>query len=170
MPRDSRTISRPARPALPEADLNFAPRFRPFYAQEISGYERELDKLVLPGEFRALTEQPHLLHFLRRRGGRHENSPLHLHFAARVCYALRVVARACTHDPAREGFGCEACHFVIGSADFVRADSLQIFAFEVNIRPVLFRKMCIKKYRCVVNHPAQAFGSEEYVIESRNGM
>lgn len=60
MPRDSRTISRPARPALPEADLNFAPRFRPFYAQEISGYERELDKLVLPGEFRALTEQPHL--------------------------------------------------------------------------------------------------------------
>ena len=60
----------PARPAGPEADLNFAPRFRPFYAQEVAGYERELDKLVLPGEFRALTEHPRLqLQACRLRAG-----------------------------------------------------------------------------------------------------
>ncbi|KAI3597502.1 hypothetical protein D8I24_6651 (plasmid) [Cupriavidus necator H850] len=62
--------SQPARSALPEVDLNFTPRFRPFYAHEISGYERELNKLVLPGEFRALTEQPRLqLQACRLRSG-----------------------------------------------------------------------------------------------------
>lgn len=58
MPRARQTVNPSARPACSEADLNFAPQFRPFYAQEIAGYERELDKLVLPGEFRALTERP----------------------------------------------------------------------------------------------------------------
>ncbi|ASC64500.1 AraC family transcriptional regulator [Achromobacter denitrificans] len=70
MPRASPTTTPPARPAWSEADLNFAPQFRPFYAQEISGYERELDKLVLPGEFRALTAQPRLqLQACRLRAG-----------------------------------------------------------------------------------------------------
>ena len=61
-----RACHEPARPCLRppgppgERNLNFAPRFRPFYAQEVAGYERELDKLVLPGEFRALTEHPRL--------------------------------------------------------------------------------------------------------------
>ena len=55
MPSASQPANASARPACSEADLNFAPQFRPFYAQEIAGYERELDKLVLPGEFRALS-------------------------------------------------------------------------------------------------------------------
>jgi len=117
-----------------------------------------------------LTEQPYLLHFLRRRSGWHENRAFYLHFPARVRYALRVVARARTHNPACEGFGREAGHFVVGSADFVGTDRLQIFPFEVNIGPILLRKMCIKEYWCVVNDPAQAFGCEEDVIESRKLM
>ncbi|SSW71659.1 helix-turn-helix transcriptional regulator [Achromobacter agilis] len=70
MQRASQTMNQAARPALSEVDLNFAPQFRPFYAQEISGYQRELDKLILPGEFRALTEQPRLqLQACRLRAG-----------------------------------------------------------------------------------------------------
>ena len=59
MPRARQTMPPPARPAGPEADLNCAP-VPAFHAQEVAGYERELDKLVLPGEFRALTEHPRL--------------------------------------------------------------------------------------------------------------
>lgn len=87
MPSASPTVNRPARPACSEADLNFAPQFRPFYAQEIAGYERELDKLVLPGEFRALTEQPRLqLQACRLRAGglvvSLESTPISVHHRA----------------------------------------------------------------------------------------
>lgn len=59
----------PATPQ-PEPDLNFAPRFRPFYEAELSGYKAQLDKLVLPGDFRALTMQPRLhLQACRLRAG-----------------------------------------------------------------------------------------------------
>ncbi|WP_424625678.1 hypothetical protein [Achromobacter marplatensis] len=87
MPSASQTVNAPARPACSEADLNFAPQFRPFYAQEIAGYERELDKLVLPGEFRALTEQPRLqLQACRLRAGglvvSLESTPISVHHRA----------------------------------------------------------------------------------------
>lgn len=53
-----------------EADLNFAPQFRPFHAGELSGYQAQLDKLVLPGDMRALTSQPRLhLQACRLRAG-----------------------------------------------------------------------------------------------------
>lgn len=53
-----------------EPDLNFAPRFRPFYEAELSGYKAQLDKLVLPGDFSALTMQPRLhLQACRLRAG-----------------------------------------------------------------------------------------------------
>lgn len=56
--------------ASPEPDLNFAPRFRPFYEAELSGYKAQLDKLVLPGDFRALTMHPRLqLQACRLRAG-----------------------------------------------------------------------------------------------------
>ncbi|MNX17396.1 Transcriptional activator FeaR [compost metagenome] len=60
----------PAVASQPEPDLNFAPRFRPFYEAELSGYKAQLDKLVLPGDFRALTTQPRLhLQACRLRAG-----------------------------------------------------------------------------------------------------
>jgi len=53
-----------------EPDLNFAPRFRPFYEAELSGYQARLNKLVLPGDFLPLTLQPRLhLQACRLRAG-----------------------------------------------------------------------------------------------------
>ncbi|WP_066413931.1 helix-turn-helix domain-containing protein [Bordetella ansorpii] len=64
-------LSPPPSAGLPsEPDLNFAPRFRPFYEAELSGYKAQLDKLVLPGDFRALTMHPRLqLQACRLRAG-----------------------------------------------------------------------------------------------------
>lgn len=54
----------------PDPDLNFAPRFRPYYEAELAGYKARLDKLVLPGDFRALTTRPRLhLQACRLRAG-----------------------------------------------------------------------------------------------------
>lgn len=64
-PSPSASIAAPA-----EADLNFAPQFRPFHAGALSGYQAQLDKLVLPGDVRALTSQPRLhLQACRLRAG-----------------------------------------------------------------------------------------------------
>lgn len=65
-------VASPSRPAACRQvpDLNFAPRFRPFYEAELSGYQAQLDKLVLPGDFQPLTLQPRLhLQACRLRAG-----------------------------------------------------------------------------------------------------
>lgn len=74
-------------PGPAEPDLNFAPRFRPFYETELSGYQAQLDKLVLPGDFRALTAQPRLrLQACRLRAGglavNLESTPIAVHHRA----------------------------------------------------------------------------------------
>ncbi|MET0185490.1 MAG: AraC family transcriptional regulator, partial [Achromobacter sp.] len=88
-------------PAPVEADLNFAPQFRPFHAGELSGYQAQLAKLVLPGDVRALTSHPRLhLQACRLRAGglavNLEATPIAVnHRAEHASDALRAEFLAC---------------------------------------------------------------------------
>lgn len=56
--------------SIHSVDLNFAPRFRPFHEEALSGYVRTLDSLVYPGELCTLSSEPRLhLKACRLRAG-----------------------------------------------------------------------------------------------------
>ena len=84
-----------------------------------------------------LAEHLHLSHFLLRRGGRHKNRSLDVEKVTSVGHTLGVISGTCTNDAPASLFFRQRGDFVVGTTNLVRADRLQIFSFEKNIRTVI---------------------------------
>ena len=85
------------------------------------------------GEHHLGAEIAHRLHFDVRRRLRHDDERVQLRCTGRVCHALRVIAGAGRDDAACTVRLGNVRDPVVGAAELVAEDRLQIFAFQQHL-------------------------------------
>src|SRR5690606_32581392 len=101
------------------------------------------------------TKHSHLVDLLLWCNRRHVDCSVKVQRAARESHALCMVTRACTYHPAFALCGIKAVYKIVRAPDFVRANNLQVFTFQINLRAEFLRQLAMILKRCFQDYGLQ---------------